>query len=276
MKRCPTCGSIYTNDELVFCLQDGATLQNASDARQQSYDPEATLNLQASERPLPPPVDFKAQAAPTRRHQAPPLTAPPRPQPHTSDNQTPAATAPQRSTSPVVVAGITAIVVLLLVIAGIGVALLVRDSSQGGAGAEGNNRAAGNESGGGNNSNTANNRAGDNGAKQNNDPSNKANANGDGNKDVTPANAFARAESGVVRGALLEEGELAALSREELRRLRNAVYARHGRTFDSPDLQRYFEGRSWYKPRSDYTESSLTQTDLANIKLIQTVENSRA
>ena len=26
MKQCPTCGSSYTDDTLVYCLQDGATL----------------------------------------------------------------------------------------------------------------------------------------------------------------------------------------------------------------------------------------------------------
>ena len=29
MKQCPTCGSSYTDDTLVYCLQDGATLQSA-------------------------------------------------------------------------------------------------------------------------------------------------------------------------------------------------------------------------------------------------------
>lgn len=30
MKHCPTCGSSYTDDTLVYCLQDGATLQQPS------------------------------------------------------------------------------------------------------------------------------------------------------------------------------------------------------------------------------------------------------
>ena len=32
MKRCPTCGSSYTDDTLIFCLQDGAALQSPQDA----------------------------------------------------------------------------------------------------------------------------------------------------------------------------------------------------------------------------------------------------
>ncbi len=31
MKQCPTCGSRYTDDSLVYCLQDGATLQAEGD-----------------------------------------------------------------------------------------------------------------------------------------------------------------------------------------------------------------------------------------------------
>lgn len=168
-------------------------------------------------------------------------------------------------------AGITAIVVLLLVIAGIGVALLVRDSSQGtGTGAaENNNRASNRET---------TNRASTNTTSEGGntyDSANRTTTNG-ANRNASSTSSTGTAEAKVVRGAPLDESDLASLSSEELRRLRNAVYARHGRTFDTPELQRYFETRPWYRPRSDYSESSLTATDLANIKLIQSVEQSRA
>jgi hypothetical protein len=272
MKRCPTCGNTYTNDQLVFCLEDGAALFDVRDARQ-SFDPDATLRISGEENILPPAAaDFKPQGAPTHR-QSPPLTAPPRTPQATSDQQAPvAAVQPSsKSTSPVIVAGITAIVVLLLVIAGIGVALLVRSSSSGNVAAntESGNGAANRES-----SRNASNTASDNGAMK---PasSNKATANNtDGNTSAatTPAG---RAEAKVVRGAALNAGDLTNLSGEELRRLRNSVYARHGRTFDSAELQRYFDSRPWYKARADYNESELTEADRANIQLIQTEESSR-
>ncbi|HEY0321616.1 MAG TPA: YARHG domain-containing protein [Pyrinomonadaceae bacterium] len=270
MKRCPTCGNTYTNDELIFCLEDGATLLSVRDS-QPSFNPEATLRISAEENALPPPEAAKPQGAPTHRQSAPPLTVPPRQPPATSDHQAPAAST-SRSTSPVIVAGITAIVVLLLVVAGIGIALLVRNTSSSGdaSNAENGNRAVNREPGR-NASNTVN----DNGSTSPSDSSNKASVNGANRNVSTATDSVGRAESKVVRGAQLGESDLSALSREELRRLRNAVYARHGRTFDSADLQRYFESRSWYKPRSDYTETELTETDRANIKLIQSVENSR-
>src|SRR3712207_3385472 len=197
------------------------------------------------------------------------MTVPPRAPHSTGERQTarplaPAAPPTSKSTSPVIVAGITATVTLLLVIAGIGIALLVRNSSSGNTPvkAENSNGTANRDA-----SRNASNTASDNGPSRP-DSSNKASANNRNSSAATdPAG---RAEAKVVRGAALEAGELTNLSGEELRRLRNAVYARHGRTFDSPDLQRYFDSRSWYKARYDYSESELTETDRANIKLIQT------
>lgn len=280
MKRCPTCGNTYTNDGLVFCLEDGAKLTSLSNP-QSSFDPEATLHIPAERNPLPPTEAARPQGAQTFRQPATPITVPPRVPRSTRDDQTPvtatatpatAAAAPapaSKSTSPVIVAGISAIVVLLLVIAGIGIALLVRSSSDGDSGpaVENNNRAANRETTR-NSSNTANDGGSYNSGERGN--SNTANRNGSG----TATDSLARAEAKVVRGAAVDESDLRALSREELRRLRNAVYARHGRTFDSVELQRYFDTKPWYRPRSDYTEAALTATDLANIKLIQTLENS--
>lgn len=265
MKRCPTCGNTYTNDRLMFCLEDGATLVNVSDSRA-SFDPEATLRISAEER-RPSVEGLQTPVAPAMRPA--PQTVPYRQPPDTSGNSAPAAPSSSRSTSPVIVAGITAIVVLLLVIAGIGVALLFRNSSS---------ESGGNTTAKSSSSNTAANRdssrsstPNDNVASRTDNSSNRS-ANDAGRNGSTSMNASERAEAKVVRGTALDSVDLTSLSRDELRRLRNAVYARHGRTFDSADLQRYFDSRPWYKPRSDYQESDLTQTDRANIQLIQTME----
>lgn len=270
MKRCSTCGSTYTDDTLVYCLQDGATLISVSDA-QSSFDPEATLRVSAEENLLPPAQAFNLHTSHTLRQPASPLTVPPRAEQRTSDNQAPVVSS-SNSSNPFLVAGITAIAVLLLVIAGIGIALLVRgsSSSNGNATAE-NSDGVVNKGSTRNASNTAN----DNGSAGADNSSNKANTNAANRNGSTSTDAAGRAEAKVVRGTQLEESDLTALSGEELRRLRNTVYARHGRTFDSVDLQRYFDKRPWYKPRSDYNEAELTQTDRANIKLIQTVESNR-
>lgn len=57
-----------------------------------------------------------------------------------------------------------------------------------------------------------------------------------------------------------------------LRVLRNAIYARHGRTFKSEDLQALFNEYPWYEASPTYTDSLLTATDKHNIALIKQVE----
>ncbi|HKY04336.1 MAG TPA: protein kinase, partial [Blastocatellia bacterium] len=82
-----------------------------------------------------------------------------------------------------------------------------------------------------------------------------------------------RAEAKLVRGDLLTASDIEGGSAQELRNLRNAVYARHGRIFETPELRSYFNSRPWYKPRSDHKDSDLTPNDYANLALIRKVEN---
>ena len=50
------------------------------------------------------------------------------------------------------------------------------------------------------------------------------------------------------------------------------MYARHGRTFKSEYLQALFNEYAWYKPDKEYSDAKLSETDKANIKLIQEFE----
>ena len=49
----------------------------------------------------------------------------------------------------------------------------------------------------------------------------------------------------------LTDADLDPLSEWELKLARNEIYARHGRRFKDPDLQSYFDSKSWYKGRYD-------------------------
>jgi len=69
--------------------------------------------------------------------------------------------------------------------------------------------------------------------------------------------------------------ELSGLTRADLRRLRNYIYARHGRVFASGDLRRLFENQPWYRIDSRYSDSMLSPTESANASLIATAEQSR-
>lgn len=81
-----------------------------------------------------------------------------------------------------------------------------------------------------------------------------------------------QAEDKIVKGEELSGGDVGGLSLPEIRRLRNAVFARHGRIFQTPELQNYFVSRSWYTPRSNYSDRDLTAGDRANTRIIMAAE----
>jgi len=72
----------------------------------------------------------------------------------------------------------------------------------------------------------------------------------------------------------LTYNELLGYSKSELRIMRNEIYARHGRIFQSSDLINYFSSQSWYTPL--YTDKEvqymLTQIEKNNITTIQQAE----
>ncbi len=80
-------------------------------------------------------------------------------------------------------------------------------------------------------------------------------------------------EAMLVSGAMVTETELANLAPAELRVLRNTVFARHGRAFESPGLQHFFSSRKWYKANPNYNDDLLTDVDRVNLKLITQIES---
>lgn len=66
----------------------------------------------------------------------------------------------------------------------------------------------------------------------------------------------------------LTEDKLKYYSLAQLRYLRNAFYARYGRTFDDPELDKYFRSRGWYTPNPQYRDTLLTDIERANIGFI--------
>lgn len=63
--------------------------------------------------------------------------------------------------------------------------------------------------------------------------------------------------------------ELAGWSKAELRVMRNEVFARHGRIFQSADLQDYFSKKAWYRQNTSYSDDLLTAVDKENVRIIQ-------
>lgn len=67
--------------------------------------------------------------------------------------------------------------------------------------------------------------------------------------------------------------DLKDLDKAQLRLMRNAVYARHGRTFKSVDLQSLWNCYTWYKSNYEYSNELLTEVDKYNIELIRKYES---
>lgn len=60
-----------------------------------------------------------------------------------------------------------------------------------------------------------------------------------------------------------------------LRLIRNEIYARHGHRFtSSPDVQRFFDAKSWYKPSN--TPTPLTAIEQLNVQIIKAEEAVRS
>ena len=72
---------------------------------------------------------------------------------------------------------------------------------------------------------------------------------------------------------LLTDGELAPLSKAQLRNARNEIYARRGRKFVRKEVREYFEQFDWYRPQ--FGEVELTYLENRNVALIQKYEQAK-
>lgn len=62
------------------------------------------------------------------------------------------------------------------------------------------------------------------------------------------------------------------LFKEELRYMRNEIYARHGYSFKLRDIRQQFDGEEWYMPVSTDVRKKLTTIEVKNEKLIKNFE----
>lgn len=85
--------------------------------------------------------------------------------------------------------------------------------------------------------------------------------------------AIAPGDMELFENKLITEPMLRGLSLHELRLLRNEIYARHGRIFVTMWIQQYFGSQSWYDPKDDFKDESITGIDKTNIETIVAYEN---
>ena len=77
-----------------------------------------------------------------------------------------------------------------------------------------------------------------------------------------------------VSNTAIEGGTLGDLFAEDLRVLRNEIYARHGRVFKDKQLQAYFVSQAWYKPNPEFTDEQLSEIEVGNLAKIKEAEES--
>lgn len=70
----------------------------------------------------------------------------------------------------------------------------------------------------------------------------------------------------------LTEEDVWNYNSEELRLMRNEIYARHGYSFKIKDMRYYFEDQNWYMPITTDIRRDLTITEIENIELIYEYE----
>lgn len=72
----------------------------------------------------------------------------------------------------------------------------------------------------------------------------------------------------------LTPDDLKHRTKQELKLMRNEIYARHGYTFQTPELQSYFHKQKWYEPLHDNEAvvKALTAIERKNVRLIKTYE----
>jgi len=71
---------------------------------------------------------------------------------------------------------------------------------------------------------------------------------------------------------LLGDDVLGDLFAEDLRVLRNELYARRGRVFRDKELQKFFSMQAWYKPNPDFKDDMLSEIEIKNLAKIRMAE----
>ncbi len=68
---------------------------------------------------------------------------------------------------------------------------------------------------------------------------------------------------------LLSDQDLRGYSKTELKIMRNAIFARHGFIFRTPEMREYFLRQPWYTPSTNDVSNLLSPIERANIDLIK-------
>ncbi|HEV2861793.1 MAG TPA: YARHG domain-containing protein [Pyrinomonadaceae bacterium] len=91
-------------------------------------------------------------------------------------------------------------------------------------------------------------------------------------KNVETIVAFERRIKDDLSAKPVPKGLLEGMFLEDARKLRQEIYARHGKVFKDKWLQKYFQSFDWYKANPKYTDAALTAVEKQNIASIAAYE----
>lgn len=73
----------------------------------------------------------------------------------------------------------------------------------------------------------------------------------------------------------LKSADIARVPLEDLKLMRGLVFGRHGRVFKDAEIKIYLEAQDWYKPKADFSNSMLNDTERRNLDMIRIAEASK-
>ena len=73
-------------------------------------------------------------------------------------------------------------------------------------------------------------------------------------------------------GRKIAPADVRTLTLEDLKLVRGIIFGKHGRVFKDPEIRRYLESRDWFKPNPNFNNSSLNDTERANLDVIRIAE----
>lgn len=90
--------------------------------------------------------------------------------------------------------------------------------------------------------------------------------------DAADAYRTAAAQAYTLDTRLLDDAALAGYTQEEVKRLRNEIYARHGYIFQDEALRSWFAAQDWYVPDPQYSDARLNDMEKKNLDVIVAYE----
>jgi len=91
-------------------------------------------------------------------------------------------------------------------------------------------------------------------------------------KNIETIVAYERKVKDSLSSQPIPKGLLEGMFLEDARKLRNEIYARHGKVFKDKWLQKYFASFDWYKPNQRYSDATLTAVERQNAAAIAAYE----